>query len=71
MDKHLILAMLEVGVVHFKNLICFVSVFNVLFDLFIKQNKDTKIKNNRDIVSSSKFFLYLSNKLELSKMQSF
>lgn len=56
MDKHLILAMLEVGVVHFKNFICFVSVFNVLFDLFIKQNKDTKIKNNRDIVSSSKFF---------------
>lgn len=71
MDKYLILAMLEVGVVHFKNFICFVSVFNVLFGLFIKQNKDTKIKNNRDIVSSSKFFLYLSNKLELSKMQSF
>lgn len=71
MDKHLILAMLEVGVVHFKNFICFVSVFNVLFGLFIKQNKDTKIKNNRDIVSSSKFFSYLSNKLELSKMQRF
>lgn len=59
MDKHLILAMLEVGVVHFKNLICFVSVFNVLFGLFIKQNEDTKIKNNRDIVSFSNYFFYI------------